>query len=278
MKQGLARLDNVWMGRGTSGMKFSDPGHPYARDLDIFGAGSLYERLCAARTPVGERTLADWLSAPAAPDVIRARQEAVAELRPLLDLREDLAILGEEAKAGVEPNLLTEWGTAPAILTGSDLRGVAFALAAFNVCAAGYGLTGHGYLPLVLTVALSRMVTWRQRGQANSAMRGAERPGRDLALLALLLERIEAAEFQAPLLQNLQAELRGAGTVVSARISRLQRLVELLELRGNIFSAAIDAILLLTFQAVFAHRSVANRKWACELTGVAGGGGRSLRR
>lgn len=248
-EQGMARLDNVWMGRGTPGMKFSDPSHPYARDLDIFGSGSLYERLCAARTSVGERTLADWLTAPATPDVIRARQAAVAELRPLLDLREDLAILGEEASAGVEPNLLTAWGTAPAILTGSDLRAVAFALATFNVCAAGYGLTGHGYFPLVLTVAISRMVTWRQRGQAKFAMSGAERPGRDLGLLTLLLERIEAADFQAPLLKSLQAELKNTSRVASTQIARLQRLVELLELRGNIFFALIDTVLLFTFQA-----------------------------
>ena len=247
-EQGLARLDNVWMGRGTSGMKFSDPNHPYARDLDLFGKGSLYERLCAARTSVGERTLADWLAAPAAPNVIRARQGAVAELRPLLDLREDLAILGDAAKAGVEPNRLTEWGQSPSSVAGSDIRTVALALAAFNLCAAGAWAAGYGYFPLIITIALGQMVTRRQRGQAKSAMNDVEKPGRDLELLALLLERIEAAQFTAPLLKALQADLRAAETAASARIARLQRFVELLEFRGSILFAFIDALLLFTFQ------------------------------
>ncbi len=247
-EQGLARLDHVWMGRGTSGAKFSSPNHPYARDLDIFGPGSLYERLCAARTAVGERTLADWLSKPADPETIRARQAAVSELRPRLALREALALAGDVAKAGAAPNVLTEWGQAPPALAGGDIRGVALALAAFNLCALGYGLAGHGYLPLAITVGIARMATWRQQKRAKSAMQGVERPGRDLALLALLLERIEAEDFASPLLQKLQAELRGGGTVASARIARLQRLVELLEFRGNLLFAVIDAILLFTFQ------------------------------
>ena len=246
-EQGLARLDNVWMGRGASGAKFDDPAHPYARDLDIFGKGSLFERLCAARTAIGERTLADWLSAPAAPDMIRARQSAAAELRPLLDLREDLALRGEAAKAGVEPNSLKAWGTAPAETSG-DSRIVALALAGFNLCAAGAWMAGHGFFPLLLTVALGQMVTRRQRHLAKAAMRDVEKPGRDLGLLALLLERIEAADFTAPLLQDLQEKLRSGDVPASARIARLQRLTELLELRGTAIFAFLDAILLFTFQ------------------------------
>ena len=41
--------------------------HPYADDLDLFGPGSVFERLTACRTRVGEDTLAAWLLAPADP-------------------------------------------------------------------------------------------------------------------------------------------------------------------------------------------------------------------
>ena len=46
---GLARLDERWAGMGVSGDEFLDLDHPYAADLDIFGRGSLFERLCMAR-------------------------------------------------------------------------------------------------------------------------------------------------------------------------------------------------------------------------------------
>ncbi len=39
--RGVARLENRWMGTGQSGERFLDPRHPYARDLDIFGRGSI---------------------------------------------------------------------------------------------------------------------------------------------------------------------------------------------------------------------------------------------
>src|SRR5262245_43330684 len=48
--KGLARLDETWAGTGVSGSEFLDVDHPYAADLDLFGTGSLFERLCTART------------------------------------------------------------------------------------------------------------------------------------------------------------------------------------------------------------------------------------
>src|SRR5206468_816397 len=38
---GVERLDGTWLGKGSPGTEFLDPHHPYAADLDLFGAGSL---------------------------------------------------------------------------------------------------------------------------------------------------------------------------------------------------------------------------------------------
>src|SRR6266478_5887990 len=45
------------------------------------------------------------------------RPAAVAELRSRLDLREDIAFLGEDLKVGIHPNVLTQWAEAPNQLT-----------------------------------------------------------------------------------------------------------------------------------------------------------------
>ena len=55
--------------------------HPYANDLDLFGPSSLFQLLCATQTRSGANTLAKWLCETAPLDEIRARQEAVEELR-----------------------------------------------------------------------------------------------------------------------------------------------------------------------------------------------------
>src|SRR5579872_4953278 len=121
-EKALARLDGKWAGIGETGDRYVDPAHPYAQDLDLFGNGSLFELLCTARTHIGEDTLARWLLAPADPDTVRERHEAVAELRPRLDLREDLAVVAEEGRTGVDPASLAAWGEAPALIRGRGLR------------------------------------------------------------------------------------------------------------------------------------------------------------
>src|SRR5262249_6459767 len=107
---GIARLRDEWKGAGQQGMRFLDERHPYAADLDLFGPGSLFELLCTARTRTGEDTLAAWLKAGAPVGVVRERQRAVAELSGMLDLREDLALLGSDVPVGVDFDGVAAWG------------------------------------------------------------------------------------------------------------------------------------------------------------------------
>src|SRR5207302_1731192 len=109
-QRGLQRLEDSWVGIGPQGDRFLDPAHPYAADLDLFGPGSLFERLCTARTGRGEEMLAAWLLAPASPDEIRERQAAVAELRDRLDFRVDLGVHGGPLTRGVDFSPLLTWG------------------------------------------------------------------------------------------------------------------------------------------------------------------------
>src|SRR5262245_31116362 len=118
-EQRLACLADRWAGRGRPGQRFLDEDHPCALDLDLFGTGSLFERLCLACTRAGEDTLAGWLRSPAAPAEVHARQEAVAELRGRLDLREHLALLGADEPAARDDLAgLAAWASAGPVLGG----------------------------------------------------------------------------------------------------------------------------------------------------------------
>ena len=77
-----------------TGERFDVHHHIYGSDLDLFGADSLFELLCAARTQMGENTLAQWLLAPADIETIRERHASISDLRDRLDLREELAVHG----------------------------------------------------------------------------------------------------------------------------------------------------------------------------------------
>src|SRR5262249_38725866 len=82
----------------------------------------LFELLCTARTRAGQDTLASWLKSPARPDTVRARQQAVEELRPRVDLREELAVPAGEAGTGGDPAHLAAWGEAPVGLRERSFR------------------------------------------------------------------------------------------------------------------------------------------------------------
>jgi hypothetical protein len=254
---GLARLRDDWKGRGQNGARFREDSHPYAGDLDLFGPGSLFELLCTARTRTGEDTLAAWLRHAAAADEIRARQAAVAELRPLLDLREDLALLGGDVPAGVDFDALALWGAEPPLLTAQWPRWAALALGLLTTTAlAGWLLALFGLLDettafgrfFLLTGSLSfgallvvqlSFAGWLFR-RVHAVLAAVERRGHDLALLSNVLARLECATFTAPRLRELRATLDttthpGSGRAVppSERIAQLGNLLDLLNSRRN---------------------------------------------
>ena len=259
-EQGLRRLDDRWAGTGVTGARFTDPLHPYSGDLDLFGRGSLFELLCTARTQVGEDCLAAWLCAPAAPPVIRARQNAVLELRPRLDLREDLAILGEEirpraeaARTGIDLPALAAWGAAPMAVAPRKTRVAAAALAGGAVLALAAWALGFGPLPFYALLLLGQALAWTQRERVRQAVRLVEKSGRDLELLSLLLSRLEREPFSSGHLRQLSAALHDrGGRPPSAIIADLHRLIDLLQAQQNQLFAPIGMLLLWTTQWAFA--------------------------
>jgi hypothetical protein len=267
-ERGLARLDGQWATHGATGARFLDDHHLYAKDLDIFGDRSLFELLCAARTRTGEDTLASWLLHPAPPDTVRARQQAVQEIAPRLDLREDLALAGENARPSANADRLIAWGEGPPIITASLFRAVAWGLSAAGALAiiAGitYLMTLLGLLELpesvlvslrvyVLTVAaVCLVVNWRFKGRTDRITRDVGTASYDLGLLRELLQRLEAEPFTSPYLAALRAELGTDTRPASSFIAQLHRLVELMDLGRNQVGKWIGVLLLLHLHVSYA--------------------------
>ncbi|HEX9308649.1 MAG TPA: DNA mismatch repair protein MutS [Anaeromyxobacter sp.] len=237
-ERALARLDGRFAGTGTPGDAYADPAHPYALDLDVFGKGSLFELLCAARTRPGEERLAGWLLAPAPPEELRERQRAVATLAPRLDLREDLAVLGDDVRAAVDARTLAAWGEEPPLVEGWLLP-ASLALAAAAVAAAVAWALGLGPIPLVAILLGEWGFVRSLRAPIDHVLAGVERPAAELRVLSLLLARLERELLDDGRLRALQAALRGPGARASSRIARLERTVSRMEWAKNQFFAPL---------------------------------------
>jgi hypothetical protein len=252
-ERGLANIDCTFAGSGNPGQRFEDSSHPFTEHLDIFGEGSLFERLCRAQTPGGEETLARWLCEPASPAEIRERQAAVAELREQLELREDLAVLGPEVRAGLDPEALAAWGRAPSQQIPLVLRGLAAGLAGAAVgTVAAAGALGTGLAPFLAVATAELALALSLRGRVRRILGELSRPLRDLSLLVDLLERVERERFEAPLLVGLRARLDTDGIPPSREIARLHARVRGLEARNNQLFAPLAPFLLWGTQFAFA--------------------------
>ncbi len=252
-ERAFSRLESRWTGGGTQGERFRDPHHPYADDLDLVGEGSLFELVCTARTRGGEDTLAAWLLGPATPEQIQLRQDAVRELTPRLDLREDLARLGDEVRSGLHPESVCAWGAAPAEIATKTPAVIAAGLAALALAGlVGWMATPVGPLPFLLALLFEAVFWSAYRRRFQAVIRAVELPGRDLELLAHLLERLERESYRASRSVELRAVLETRGAPASACIARLRRLIDLLDARRNQLFLPVAALLLWTPQLAFA--------------------------
>ena len=232
----------------------ADPDHAYAVDLDLFGRASLFQLLGTATTAPGRSTLRDWLLAPAPPAEVRERQAAVAELAPMLDLRDELAVRGrlEGRSTPKELEGFLEWAEGepwlihrPALVWASRL--IPAATLALAIAGAIGLVPGSLWLASVVVALLVSFTAGRNVhaifGRAFSRA-GAFR--QYAAIFRLLAE----APFEAPRLRALQHALAAGGLPAHHRMRRLERLMELSDVRFSMLHLPIQALTLWDFHVL----------------------------
>jgi hypothetical protein len=172
------------------------------------------------------------------------------ELCPRLDLRESLALLGEDVRAGLHPSDLERWASEPSLPATGPWRKAAALLSFLSVASllgwiAGFvGLGGTGPLPFFFVLTIEGVVALRLRVGVKRTLVAVEQPARDLALLSDLLERISREHFDSARLTELAARLVSDGRSAWREIARLERLLGLADARRNQFFVPIAAVLL----------------------------------
>ncbi|HUB05884.1 MAG TPA: DNA mismatch repair protein MutS [Myxococcales bacterium] len=242
-EQALARLGGKAI--GPEGARFLDEGHPYAADLDLFGAGSLFSLLCTAQTQVGEDVLAAWLLAPAGAAEVRSRQQAVRELAPAVDLREELALLGADVRVVGGREALERWAVSARALPATPwLPAALIGLSTFMAAtAAGWALGAFGPLPFLVALSGVLLVSRGLRSAVQVTLGAVEGPSRELAVLARLTARFAREPLASEALVSLRAAMTADGLDAADRIAALDRLLAWAEARHNQLFAPIAFLL-----------------------------------
>lgn len=252
-ERGLARIEDRWIGTGDPGRAFFEESHPYSVDLDIFGKGSLFELLCQARTRAGEQSLAGWLMKPASLSEISRRQKAIDELRNNLDLREDLAVLGDDVRAGIHPDWMKQWGARPRLLDSRAARAAAPVLSLLMIASLVdyWGFYGSGWF-VVIAFTAAGAFGMHYKSRVRDVTDAAADPATDLQILSLLLERIEKESWTSEKLRELRSTFDTRDRPPSMEIHKLVRIIDWLNCRLNPLFAALSPVLLWSTQFAFA--------------------------
>jgi hypothetical protein len=260
-ERGLARVTYQWIGHGRDGRHLAPEHHLYAEDLDIFGRGSLFELLATTRTHAGEETLARWLLAPAGPEVVRARQDAVRELAGRLDLRERVAVMGDALGIGVHAKVLRAWAATPIALRSAAAR-VALALLVATTVGSLLWWWWNGGVPgsiVALLIVAQMAIAQVYKTRVLSVIEAVDEPAHDLELLADLLRTIETEPMTAARLCALQAAVARTGRPASAEIGQLSRMIGWLSARHNVYFAIPAGLVMWATQWAFAIESWRSR-------------------
>lgn len=207
-RRAALRMEDRWIGLGDSGARYLPADHLYADDLDLFGCGSLFQFLCAARTSVGKDTLAGWLLHPATVDEICERQAAVQELSERLDVRERLAVL-ELDHSTFRPAALSEWEHATDPLPESMRLLTRLGVAAAAVLAWSFEL-GFWLFAAVLMAEIGLYILQRKRLQAIAAPAG--EVWKAHAALAVVRGALRPVCFDSQRLQQIRSTINAQTT------------------------------------------------------------------
>ncbi|MFK8057776.1 MAG: hypothetical protein AB8F78_16735 [Saprospiraceae bacterium] len=224
------------------GEQYADFSHPYTGDLDVFGQKSVFQLTNQTSSLVGQRALASYMQTPLQNiKDLGLRQEAIQELGPLLDWRQNFLAHGAEspAKASALDNL-RNWAAAPASFSQGWWPIILYGLSIFNVC----WLVAFFYLPFfvaVLAYLPTIAILLRNKKHVDVIHQQTEAAVDLLQRYQGMLGDIEEATWTSSLLQDLKAQLvSSTGTTTSAAFGKLAFMSRQLAVRANPFVALLN--------------------------------------
>jgi DNA mismatch repair ATPase MutS len=137
------------------GEEFADPMHDYASDLDLFGEGGLFSFINRTSTARGKENLAALLKQPHEEiETVEAYQEAIKELTPKLDFRQNFMAQGYLTEDTLEDlDYLNTWVKTPAVFRSSMLwKTIRIVLPLITLSTLVYYMITFNHLPLLLMV------------------------------------------------------------------------------------------------------------------------------
>ena len=219
------------------GSGFLEPGHPYQDDLDLLGPDSFYQYLNRTGLPAGGALLARWLSSNDFME-IGSKQEAIQELAPRVDWRQNYTATARMIQTPFSPEVLTTWFSGYTRKIPSWTR---FLPTAFSIFSVSIGvLFVLQLLPLGVLIGVfftGILISLPFVKRTGSLAQDTGKMQDTFSQYGRLVRQIEGVNFQAEALIDARKALVGAGPPVSELLQKFNRVIGALDQRNNLIIA-----------------------------------------
>jgi len=253
----LKRLNGDWKTFVDTGDEFCDENHSFAKDLDVFGQGSLYQWINVAKTYMGRQKLKKLLTEPCtSKDEIYKRQEAVGELAERLWWRQRFMAEGMLiSDKNREPEFLYNWAEErdefylkPWVIAAARL------LPILSIMLGILYFTNNIPYHFPLMVLLIQILMLKFKNKKRSKILNTVYKHKDnIKAYRQMLRQFEKNHFKSVYLKELKNNLMGSEKRNAfQQIDRLEKIVEYISNRSNAVFIFINIIILWDYQCMIA--------------------------
>ena len=233
-ERAVQRVQGNWAGNGVTGVEYTEPGHVYAGDLNVFGVGSVFELVNTARTAIGQRGLAQYLTRTPAIEESLLRQAAVRELSGQVELRERFVLFGKFELSECKWETFTTWLDSPAISFPRLLRISVFVTSLFLAALLVVAITGFvppksAALWIAPLVAFHSTVGLIFRDRVRRMLASLSAVSVEIQVLREGLQFLEMHQFQSTKFRQLTGRIQHS----SQSMRKLERLLKVLHERNK---------------------------------------------
>lgn len=235
-----------------NGIEYVDPKHSYSHDLDIFGAGSLFQYMNRSGTLEGEATLAASLSKPlSSREQIMERQQAILELSQRVGFRQHFLATGmtlEEFKN--DRHQLLEWVNHKPFLYRNGFYTISLWI--LPIATIGLGLASFLFDSLSAVAILCAVIQWvilsMNLKKVNAFHQYISRKKNILQKYSSLLFLVRQEDFKSTLLKKFHDSAANG----DEQVRSLASLVRSLDARLNFLTNLIvNSVLMYDLQCVY---------------------------
>ena len=251
-----------------NGKAYAHELHFYNEDIDLFGPGSLFERLNRTETQGGMNTLAAWLNSNSI-DGIEGKQKMVQELKDKVDWRHHFKASAALIETDTSSDQVLHWlkeykAFIPKFYIWLCLG---FSVLSVSVIVA-YSLDFIPWSYLLYWLFLGLAISAPYVRRITHLYNNANQMRDTLAQYAVLLQAIEEETFQTEVLLSRQQAIQTQGTKASEHLRQLSKRIDYLGNRNNMVFAPIangyllwDIYFTLRIDAWFASNDAAVGVW-----------------